>query len=730
VTLRVTVTAARGLTNTARVQAREEDPDTGNNMATVSTPGNTPPVAMDDVATTATNTPVAIDVLENDSDADDDPLQVLRVRQPARGRVVINADGTLIYTPRPGFLGADTFTYTISDGRSGTATAMVTVDVTNVLAPPSGRKTVNAVDFPELEWRQVWINAGNEVATLVRVTDEIPPDTTFVAGSLTCEAQGSSTVRQCVFAPGANQIIYAGEIAPDPGVALETEAMHAVVITFRSQVAPGINEVANQAQVHWDANGNGTVTDELGAGQVPALSDDPATPERDDPTVFRNVPVACLVLSRFDESLRDSETPGGPEHPNDPEGSDDPVDEAEAQDVPQEDAPNLTSPRNPFTVRTPHEGALVAGTQVAVALLQVPLRGPAVSAIRRVVVVNHEPDVQPDIVEDRREKTQRLAAQLSQVVVTAGEVLVEFPAEALAVEDTLQVEVVEAGEALHTMPGLAARPVLAITLASGRTTFAHPVTLRVPYPDGDQDGLVDGTDPALDETTLTLWFFDTARRTWRQVPEAVVFPQANMLVVHTMRSGIFGVFHATDGRVGSVGAGNGGVEPLLTGAPGPLPPRDPVGGWRIIGATTTFPFLVPWNTATLADGSYDLRAVCAEDLAAAAHVAARLSRGPGDESSGDDDGGKCFIATAAFGSPLASQVQVLRDFRDVYLLPHAPGRHIVALYYQVSPFLAAYIQDHAVLRALVRVGLTPIVWGAEVLMHTTRQRHLVQPQVR
>jgi hypothetical protein len=343
-----------------------------------------------------------------------------------------------------------------------------------------------------------------------------------------------------------------------------------------------------------------------------------------------------------------------------------------------------------------------------------------------VVVVNRVPDVPPDIVEDSREKTQRLAAQHAQVVVTAGEVLVEFPAGALAVDDTLQVDVVGAGEALRVVPGLAARPVLAVTLASGQTTFAHPVTLRLPYPDVDQDGVVDGTDPALDETTLTLWAFDVARRTWRQVPEAIVFPQANVLVVHTTRSGTFGVFHATDGRVGFVGAGSGGVEPFLTGAPEPLPGRDSVGSWQIMGATTTFPFLVPWNTATLADGFYDLRAVCAEDLAAAARVAARLSGRPGGESSGDNDGGKCFIATAAFGSSLASQVQVLRDFRDVYLLTHAPGRRVVALYNQVSPSLAVYIQDHAMLRALVRLGLTPVVWGTDVLMRATRERSLAR----
>jgi uncharacterized protein (TIGR03437 family) len=71
--------------------------------------------------------------------------------------------------------------------------------------------------------------------------------------------------------------------------------------------------------------------------------------------------------------------------------------------------------------------------------------------------------------------------------------------------------------------------------------------------------------------------------------------------------------------------------------------------------------------------------------------------------------GECFIATAAFGSPLAPAVILLREFRDRQLVQTAVGRIVVAVYYRYSPNLARVVGARQALRLSVRVLLIPLV---------------------
>src|SRR5262245_27237184 len=92
-------------------------PDAGLTSASTHRPAitATTPDPIFDRVTTDEDTPVSIDVLANDLPADDDSLEIVAVGKPQSGTAVI-ADDNILYTPKPGFSGNDSFFYSIHNG--------------------------------------------------------------------------------------------------------------------------------------------------------------------------------------------------------------------------------------------------------------------------------------------------------------------------------------------------------------------------------------------------------------------------------------------------------------------------------------------------------------------------------------------------------------------------------------------------------------------------------------
>ena len=86
-----------------------------------------------------------------------------------------------------------------------------------------------------------------------------------------------------------------------------------------------------------------------------------------------------------------------------------------------------------------------------------------------------------------------------------------------------------------------------------------------------------------------------------------------------------------------------------------------------------------------------------------------MNSGDSGDSGDSDFTFSCFIATAAYGSPMDPHVEILRKFRDNCLLANKIGQKFVRIYYKYSPAVADYIAKNEILRSMTRIGLLPII---------------------
>lgn len=168
-------------------------------VSLASSPPNSAPIAGTNLVSTTLNTSVVINVLSNVTDVNNDTLVISDVTQSAHGTVVINDDGTILYTPAATYSGADSFTYTVSDRYGASTTGSVSVSIGGAANRPPVARNDNAT-----------VNEDTAINLNVLSNDTDPDNNTLRVLSVTQAAHGyvsintDGTIR---YVPAAN---YAG----------------------------------------------------------------------------------------------------------------------------------------------------------------------------------------------------------------------------------------------------------------------------------------------------------------------------------------------------------------------------------------------------------------------------------------------------------------------------------------------------------------------------------------
>ncbi len=169
-----------------------------------------------------------------------------------------------------------------------------------MLNPPAGLKLGEVTGQGEITWTMWWFNNANNGDLPVFIVDPLPPDTTFVTGSLLCLPDGASQCLNAVFNGSLNRIEVEAVLASDAGAApgsFPDQLGNEIVIEFRTRVNRS-GTFLNQADAFWDENNDGSPLDEQGGGQPPVMTDDPVTTAPGDPTAV-SIAFAVPALDRY-----------------------------------------------------------------------------------------------------------------------------------------------------------------------------------------------------------------------------------------------------------------------------------------------------------------------------------------------------------------------------------------------------------------------------------------------
>lgn len=154
---------------------------TTSNVAIIVTPENDAPVVSNQNLTTDEN--VAIPGTVGGSDPDGDTISYSLLSAPNNGVLTLNiVTGNFTYTPNSGYVGSDSFSVTLSDGKGGTTNSLITIVVKDVnAAPVANDDTATVIE-------------GNSVAIAVRGNDTDPESDSLSVSSITQGANGSVVI--------------------------------------------------------------------------------------------------------------------------------------------------------------------------------------------------------------------------------------------------------------------------------------------------------------------------------------------------------------------------------------------------------------------------------------------------------------------------------------------------------------------------------------------------------